>query len=73
VDPHICRRLPLHDAATPPVLLLHATIGGRLSEWQTSKGISSISFVRIKSNFFYNTHETQTQKMMDQNFDIQIL
>jgi len=33
VDPHICRRLPLHDAATPLVLLLHATIGGRLPEW----------------------------------------
>ena len=33
VDLHICRRLPLHDAATPPVLLLQATIGGRLPEW----------------------------------------
>jgi len=30
--------LTLH-AATPPVLPLHATIGGRLPEWQTSKCI----------------------------------
>jgi len=73
VDPHICRRLLLHDAATPPVLLLHATIGGRLPEWQTSKCISSVSFVRIESNVSYNTQETQTQKMMDQNFEIRIL
>jgi len=58
VDPHIYCRLPLHDTATPPVLLLHATIGGRLPEWQTSKCISSISFVRIESNFFtiYRRH-----------------
>jgi len=53
---------------------LHATIGGRLPEWHTSKCISSVSFVRIESNFLYNTQETQTQKkMMDQNFEIWIL
>jgi len=40
---------------------------------ETSKCISSFSFVRIKSNFFYNTQETQMQKMMDQNFEIRIL
>ena len=49
LDPHIsvvdCR-------CTLPVLLLHATIGGRLPEWQTSKRISPVSFVRIESNFF---------------------
>jgi len=38
-----------------------------------SKCISYVSFVRIESNLFYNTHETQTQKMMDQNFEIRIL
>jgi len=73
VDPHIYRRLPLHDAATPPVLLLHATIGGRLLEWQTSKCITSVSFVRIEWNFFYNRQETKMQKMMDQDFEIRIL
>ena len=57
---------------TPPVLALHATIGGMLLEWQTSKCISSVSFVRIKSNFF-TIHRRQTQKMMDQNFEIWIL
>jgi len=61
VDPHICRRLPLHDAATPPVLLLHATIGGRLPEWQTSKCISSISFVRIESIFLQYTGDTDAK------------
>ena len=57
------------------ILPLHATIGGRLPEWQTSKCVSSVSFVRIESNYFifYNTQETQTQKMMDQNFEIRIL
>jgi len=40
---------------------------------QTSKSISSVSFVRIESNFFYNTQDTQTQKMMDQNFEIRIV
>jgi len=40
---------------------------------QTSKSISSVSFVRIESNFFYNTQDTQMQKMMNQNFEIQIL
>ena len=32
-----------------------------------------VIFVRIESNFFYNTQETQTQKMMDRNFEIRIL
>jgi len=61
VDPNVCRRLLLHDAATPPELLLHATIGGMLPEWQTSKCISSVSFFRIKSNFF-TTHRRHRRK-----------
>jgi len=73
VDPHICCRLPLHNAATLPVLLLHDTIGGRLPEWQTSKCISSVSFFEWSRISFYNTQETQTQKMMDQNLEIRIL
>jgi len=44
LDPHICRRLPLHAAAASA----QHCIGGRLLEWQTSKCISSISFVRIE-------------------------
>jgi len=47
--------------------------GQRYTDRQTSKSISSVSFVRIESNYFYNTQETQMQKMMDQNYDIQIL
>ena len=42
---------------TPPILPLHATIGGRLPEWQTSKCVSSVSFVRIASKFFQNTQD----------------
>ena len=61
------------SAGTPPVLTQHATIGGRLPEWQALKCISSVSFVRIESKFFYNTQQTQTQKMMDPNFEIQML
>ena len=59
--------------ATPPVLPRQTMIGGRLPEWQTSKCISSVSFVRIESNCFSNTQEPETQKMMDQNFEIRIL
>jgi len=40
---------------------------------QTSKSIPSVSFVRTESNFFYNTQETQTQKIRDQNCEIRIL
>jgi len=61
---HLCRQLPLH-AATPPVLPLHAMIGGRLPEWQTSKCISSVSFVivRIESEFFLRyTGDTDAKK-----------
>jgi len=66
LNPHIRRRLRFH-AATPPVLPLHATIGGRLPQWQTSKCISSVSFVRIES-IFYNTQETQTEKNHEPEF-----
>ena len=51
---------------------LHATICGRLPEWQTLKYISSVSFVRIESNFLQHTRDTDA-KMMDQNFEIRIL
>jgi len=72
-DPHISVINCCGSAGTPPVLTQHATIGGRLPEWQTSKCISSVSFVRIESKIFYKTQETQAQKMMDQNFEIRIL
>ena len=72
LDLHICHRLPPHAATPPQYWPLDATIGGRLPEWQTSKCISSVSFVPIES-IFYNTQEAQTQKMMDQNFEIRIL
>jgi len=52
LDPHISVVDCCCSAGTPPVLTQHATIGGRLPEWQTSKCISFISFVRIESNFF---------------------
>jgi len=45
---HLCRRLLLHAGA---VSAQHS-IGGRLPEWQTSKCISSVSFLRIESIFF---------------------
>jgi len=44
-----------------------------LLEWQTSKCISSISFVRIESNFFTIHRRHRCKKMMDQNFEIRIL
>jgi len=72
-DPHISVVDCCCSAGTPLVLTQHATIGGRLPEWQTSKCISSVSCVRIESKYFCNTQETQTQKMMDQNFEIRIL
>jgi len=60
------RRLLLHAAArwccTPLSASAYRSIGGGLPEWQISKSISSVTFVRIESNFFYNTQETQTQK-----------
>jgi len=54
LDPHIS----VVDCGCTP---LHSTIGGRLREWQNSKCISSISLVRIESNFF-TIHRRQTQK-----------
>ena len=44
----------------------------RFTYQQTSQCISSVSFVRFDSNFF-TIHRRQTQKMMDQNFEIRIL
>jgi len=67
LDPHICVVHCCCSAGTLPMLsvcgctLRSATIGGRLPEWQTSKCISSFSFVRIES-IFYSTQETQAQK-----------
>jgi len=59
------RRLLLHAAArwccTPLPASAYHSIGGGLPEWQISKSIFSVSFVRIES-IFYNTQETQTQK-----------
>ena len=54
VDPHISDVNCCCSAGsgTPPVLTQLATIGGRLPEWQTSKCIFSVSFVRIDSKFF---------------------
>ena len=49
-----------------------AGVASILALWrygQTSKRISSVSFARIESNFFYNTQETQTQKMKFQFCD----
>ena len=46
---------------TPLPASAYHSIGGGLPKWQISKSIS-VSFVRIKWNFFYNTRETQTQK-----------
>jgi len=55
------RRLLLHAAArwccTPLPATAYHSIGGWLPEWQISKSISSVSFVRIES-IFYNTQET---------------
>jgi len=56
-----------------PVLTQHTTIGGRLPERQTSKCISSVSFVRIESKFFLQYTGDTDAKMMDQNFEIRIL
>jgi len=46
----------------PPSVVLLQQFHCRNRHGQTSKSISSVSFVRIESNFFYNTQETQTQK-----------
>ena len=53
-----CCTLVLHSASRTA----YHSIGGRLPEWQISKCISSVSFVRIESNFFYNTQETDAKK-----------
>ena len=56
------RMPPSFDRSTTPrrqfnynipasVVLLHATIGGRLPEWQTSKCISSVSLFESSRNF----------------------
>jgi len=37
------------------------------------QNVSPPSGLFESSQFFYNTQDTQTQKMMDQNFEIQIL
>jgi len=42
----------IRTAPSSTVAALHARIGGRLLVWQTPKCISSVSFVRIESNFF---------------------
>ena len=53
LNPNICRRLPVHAARhAASTAAARCTIGGRLPEWQTSKCISSVSFVRIESNFY---------------------
>ena len=66
LDLHIvnchCQDAAARWCCTPLPGSAYHSIGGRLPEWQTSKCISSVSFVRIESNFFYNTQETQTQK-----------
>ena len=49
---HLCRRLPLRCTLRS---------AGGLPEWQTSKCISSVSFFRIKSNFF-TTHRRHRRK-----------
>jgi len=46
--------------------------GPGLAGMANFKCISSVSFVRIESNFLQSTGDTNT-KMMDQNFNIQIL
>ena len=40
---------------------------------QTSKSISSVSFVRIESNFFTIQRRHKRKKMMDQNFEIRTM
>jgi len=72
LDPHMTVVDCCCSAGMLPVLTQHATIGGRLPEWQTSKCISSVSFVRIELNFLQYTGDTDA-KMMDQNFEIRIL
>jgi len=74
-----CPKLRSQHHAAPPVQLQypgerHAAAAVPLPEspyGQTSKCIFSVRFVGIESNFFYNTQETQTQNMMDQNFEIE--
>jgi len=51
----------------PSIVLLQQCHCLNCHRGQTSKSISFVSFVRIESNFFYNTQETQMQKMMDQS------
>jgi len=55
----LCRQLPQH-AATPAVLPLHATIGGRLPEWQT-QNVSPPS-VLFESSRIFLQDTGQTQK-----------
>ena len=61
LDPHMTVVDCCCSAGMLPVLTQHATIGGRLPEWQTSKCISSVSFVRIELNFLQYTGDTGTK------------
>ena len=76
----IAPEFPCLHAAAPPVQSEYpaerraaAAVPLPESPWRpTSKSISSVSFVRIESNLFCDTQETDA-KMMDQNFEIRIL
>ena len=52
---------------------LHATIGGEVAGMANFKMYFLRQFCSNRVDFFYNIQETQTQKMMDQNFEIRIL
>jgi len=66
---HLCRRLPLHAASTVAARYDRREVAGmanfnmHLLHQFCSNGVE----------FFYNTQETQTPKMMDQNFEIQFV
>ena len=65
LDPHIvdcrCQHAAARCCCTPLLANAYHSIGGRLPEWQTSKCIYSVSFVRIESNFF-TTHRRHRRK-----------
>jgi len=71
---------PSFDRCTPPVESEYpaecraaAAVPLPESPWGKLRNLSPPSVLFKSSPIFYNTQETQTQKMMDQNFEIRIL
>jgi len=67
------RRLLLHASAAVRFQRAHTIRSAEGCRNGKFQNVSPPSVLFESIRFFYNTQETQTQKMMDQNFEIRIL